>query len=278
MLFNQYMKPSFMIIGGVKCGTSSLYRYLNQHPHILPCKIKEPRIFHYKNVFKTMYKLPWYYRLYPKKKFTGTIIADWVTLTNEEKFKHTSFKKEKKSGVEYITGEASADTFARAYPRLVKTLFPHIKLIVLLRNPTKRFISDYKMHIRFANDGRKGFQSTDLRTFIAEQINSFEKGNFRNALAQGIYVKHLKNWLKIFDKNKLYISKTENLADPESAQNELNHIYRFLGLDEYSLDEKWGRFNVSKKDIEVADELKRLNEFYQPYNEVLAEQFNIYFE
>lgn len=34
-----------MIIGAMKCGTSSLYDYLIQHPQICPCKTKEPEYF-----------------------------------------------------------------------------------------------------------------------------------------------------------------------------------------------------------------------------------------
>jgi hypothetical protein len=34
-----------MIIGAMKCGTTSLYDYLVQHPQICPCLIKEPEFF-----------------------------------------------------------------------------------------------------------------------------------------------------------------------------------------------------------------------------------------
>jgi hypothetical protein len=34
-----------MIIGAMKAGTSSLYRYLIQHPQICPCRLKEPEFF-----------------------------------------------------------------------------------------------------------------------------------------------------------------------------------------------------------------------------------------
>lgn len=34
-----------LIIGAMKCGTTSLFDYLSQHPQISPCKIKEPNFF-----------------------------------------------------------------------------------------------------------------------------------------------------------------------------------------------------------------------------------------
>ena len=37
--------PDFLIIGGQRCGTSSLYYYLTEHPGILPAFTKEPHFF-----------------------------------------------------------------------------------------------------------------------------------------------------------------------------------------------------------------------------------------
>src|SRR5215472_6783465 len=37
--------PDFLIIGGQRCGTSSLYYYLTEHPAILPASTKEPHYF-----------------------------------------------------------------------------------------------------------------------------------------------------------------------------------------------------------------------------------------
>ena len=34
-----------VIIGGMRCGTTSLYRYLCGHPHVCPCRSKEPGYF-----------------------------------------------------------------------------------------------------------------------------------------------------------------------------------------------------------------------------------------
>ena len=37
--------PDFLVIGTVKTGTTSLYRYLKSHPEIYLSPIKEPRYF-----------------------------------------------------------------------------------------------------------------------------------------------------------------------------------------------------------------------------------------
>jgi len=38
------IKPNFLIIGSPKCGTTSLYNYLGQHPDIEFSDVKEPKI------------------------------------------------------------------------------------------------------------------------------------------------------------------------------------------------------------------------------------------
>jgi len=277
VFFNQHIKPSFIIIGGIKCATSSLYRYLNLHPNILPCKTKEPMIFNTSNIFKTFYKLPWYFSLFPKKEFTGFVQANWVELSANDQLVNSIFKKQKEAGVNYIVGEASAGTFTQAYPWLVKKILPNIKLVVLLRNPTSRFISHYKMNIRFTKEGRKQHQPISLDDFITKQINDFNKGDNKNELAQGIYTNHLNRWLKYFNRNQLYIGKTDDLANPVSAQKELNNIFRFLGLPEYDFGVNWKKFNASKSSINITEAKIRLDQFYQPCNNALTQQFNIQF-
>jgi hypothetical protein len=44
-MFRKYNKPAFLIIGAQKAGTSSLFRYLSQHPDIRLPKRKELHFF-----------------------------------------------------------------------------------------------------------------------------------------------------------------------------------------------------------------------------------------
>ena len=42
-------KPNFLIAGASKCGTTSLYNYLGQHPDIQFANMKEPKFFSFDN-------------------------------------------------------------------------------------------------------------------------------------------------------------------------------------------------------------------------------------
>ena len=39
------IKPNFLIVGVARCGTTSIYHYLNQHPQVAMSKKKEPKYF-----------------------------------------------------------------------------------------------------------------------------------------------------------------------------------------------------------------------------------------
>ncbi|MEM6612497.1 MAG: sulfotransferase [Cyanobacteria bacterium P01_C01_bin.72] len=53
------IKNFALIIGAMKCGTTSLFDYLSQHPEIAPCKLKEPQFFSRSNNFQRGFS---YYR------------------------------------------------------------------------------------------------------------------------------------------------------------------------------------------------------------------------
>jgi Sulfotransferase domain len=103
-----------IILGGAKCGTTSLYFYLIQHPKILPSIKKE--LFFFNKFHKTT---EWYRKQFPE------II-----------------------GEEEITGEGTPIYFV--HPQVARRIFdynPKIKLIVLLRNPVDRAYSQYNHFI-----------------------------------------------------------------------------------------------------------------------------------
>lgn len=111
------LKLDFAIIGAMKCGTTSIASYLDQHPEISMHDDKEPNLF----------------SRYP----------DWKNRLDDY-FSHFDHKKR-------CLGEASttytkypmygADTPQRLYDHN-----PNMKLIYIVRDPLKRIISDY-MHL-----------------------------------------------------------------------------------------------------------------------------------
>ncbi|HLR25420.1 MAG TPA: sulfotransferase domain-containing protein [Fodinibius sp.] len=107
------MFPTFIIIGAMKCGTSSLYHYLRLHPEVGMSDIKEVDFFIKENNFDK--GVEWY-----QDRFQG------------------DYK---------IFGEASPNYSKAHYfagvPQRMAELVPEVKLIYLVRDPIERIISHY---------------------------------------------------------------------------------------------------------------------------------------
>ncbi len=56
------MRPNFLIIGAQKCGTTSLFQLLGEHPDIRMCSKKEPHFFSYDQHYER--GMAWYESLY----------------------------------------------------------------------------------------------------------------------------------------------------------------------------------------------------------------------
>ncbi len=119
------MLPSFLIIGGAKCGTTSLYAYLMEHPNILPASMKEVGFFqHIRNTKTSFYR------------------------------SHFPLRRQNK-----ITGEASTVYFVHSLvPKRVRELLPSVKLIVLLRNPVDRAYSGFNYMVNLGAQISENFE------------------------------------------------------------------------------------------------------------------------
>lgn len=111
------MVPNFIIIGGMKCGTSSLHYYLSLHPEIGMSAIKETDYFIEENNYNKGFD--WY-----KSQFQG------------------SFR---------IFGEASPNYTKAHYfsgvPQRMHQALPDIQLIYLVRDPIVRIISHFTHNV-----------------------------------------------------------------------------------------------------------------------------------
>ena len=132
------MLPSFVIVGAMKCGTSSLYRYLASHPDAVPSSLKETDFFKTDADFAK--GLDWYGSLF------GT-----------------------KSG--RVAFEASPNYAKRhlfpGVPARMRSVLPDAKLIYVLRDPIDRVVSHY------IHNYSQGRESRPLADAVLESDNNY---------------------------------------------------------------------------------------------------------
>jgi hypothetical protein len=126
--------PDFVIIGGKKCGTTSLYHLLTQHPYVEPAAAKE---LHY---FDALFDegAEWYRQCFPAPRW--------------------------ENGRRTITGEGTPYMTHRLAPERMAQLIPRARLIALLRNPVDRAHSDHQQVVRKGRESRTFEEATEDET------------------------------------------------------------------------------------------------------------------
>jgi hypothetical protein len=182
------MLPHFIIIGAMKSGTSSLFKYLASNPNTVPSSIKEP------NFFKSDKSVQRGLNSYP----------DLFTRIGEFAFEaSTSYsKRHKYPGV----------------PERMHALLPEIKLIYLLRDPVKRVISHY-VHSYGSRKELKPFSEaiSDPKCDYIQTSKYFYQ-------VQAYLDFYTRDQIMIVDSNRLY-KDTRNLLSEVSFFLDIPDVY-----------------------------------------------------
>ena len=201
------MLPNFLIIGAAKSGTTAIYTYIKQHPEIFMSPKKELRYFS---------------NIYPQpKNVPNQYIHESVS--SLEEYEHFF------DGVtdERVIGESSPTyLYTPGTAENIKLNIPHVKLLVILRNPIDRAYSAYTHALREWKEPAKTFkEALDLET------QRIEAGwgmlwHYTNA---GFYFEQLSRYYRIFDSLQIKVVLYDDLVnDPYDL---LQDIFLFLGVD-----------------------------------------------
>lgn len=194
--------PGALIIGVKKGGTRALLEFIRIHPDVRAAG-NEIHFFdkHYGK------GLEWY-----REKMPPTLEGQ-ITLEKTPSY--------------FITKDA---------PHRVQHMNPSVKLLVVVRDPVTRAISDYTQAVSKKSDMRK-FESLVF-------LNGTDKIDTSwGPVKLGIYARYLSRWLKCFPLSQfLFVSGERLIVDPAI---ELRRVQDFLGL-KIVVNEKHFYFNSTK--------------------------------
>jgi hypothetical protein len=134
---------------------------------------------------------------------------------------------------QYLTIEKTPHYFIdRQTPSRIQRLFPQMKVIIILRDPITRAISDYvqlKYHHRY-------YPSFD---------DIIDRENFTQwtPIDIGCYTKYIRRWLNYFPREQIHFVDGENLI--RRPWQELAYVQRFLNIS-LDIDENHFYFNSHK--------------------------------
>lgn len=192
------MLPTFIIAGAPKCGTTSLFKYLGEHPDTCMSSIKEPDFF---TEERGQDKGAGPDASIRSGQFSKGL--EWY----ESLFEHC--------GPDTARGEASPYIQRPDAPGLIRRAIPEVRLIFILRNPIDRTFSNYWQDIK---------KGAALPPF--DEAVRTDHPRIRRYLEASTYSKGLTSFYNEFDPGQILILLFDDLVrDPGSVVNyALDHI------------------------------------------------------
>lgn len=255
---NSLMEPDFIVIGGMKCASTSLHHLVQQHPDVAKSVMKETN--HFSNHFRR--SLRWYRTNFAPKS--------------------SARRHEEQTGRKMITGESSPlYIFHPLAAKRIYEAYPNAKLILVIRNPIDRAWSHFKqmerrkhepLSFEEALEQEPGRINGEMEKLIAGEIDFSPQLVHFTYLERGKYLNQIKKFHEYFPKEQLMIIKTEDFKQDQKAI--LDRTCEFLGLSPYEWP-KIKSYNVGGYSEKMKPETRQfLQEYFEPHNAALSEYLN----
>jgi hypothetical protein len=204
--------PDFLVLGAQKAGTTALYEYLRRHPQITGPSWKEVSFFD----------------------------RHWA---RGESWYRGNFPNLARTRGKLVSEASPSYVFHPLAPQRVQEVVPEARLIVLVRNPVDRALSQYNHEVALGREplpfeealdaeeerlrGEQERMAADPRYFSREWWSHTYK-------ARGRYAEQLQRWLAVFPREQLLVLPTDDLgSDPAQAHAQ---VLEFLGASPQRLD------------------------------------------
>lgn len=272
-------RPSYLIIGADKSGTSSLYFYMQAHPQVTAARQKQIQFF------------------------------DHAYNRGAESYIRNSFPHMLES--QHVTGEASPGYMVYSeVPQRVKRDLPEVRILLMARDPVERAWSGYKYN--YLRALKRGAEPIPFDTMVRWEIDRVlepclremqtvtgngnsvgaridmskscygkvsKKTQFREVysgepdfdgktwplsslpkpcsygchqfVGRGLYVNMMAWWYDVFPADQIHIVCTEDLSPPEKAAQTMADVAAHVGLDpefDFLPTVSKGRYNVEGRE------------------------------
>jgi len=233
-------RPSFLMPGAPKCGSSSLFDALLLHPRVRRGPFKEPA---------SMIRYP------------GSELRLRMNFPFVRPF------------APWVCGDASMEYwFHPDVPARAAEMMPDARLIFIFREPVARAWSEFRM---FRKSGEDNADFTETVTNAIRWLSApTGKELCRSALRQsnnplryvrcGMYADLLQDWWRYFTREQSLVLFLEELT--ESPQDHLSRIWRHLGVEPVPVTKMPHARDGGGAEPLPAGAAHVLSEFYKPLN------------
>lgn len=236
--------PNLIIIGAMKCGTTTLHHHLNLHPKIFMSREKELDFFVYELKWKR--RLEWY-----KSHFVGE-----ATIYGESSPNYTNYP--------YWAG----------VPERMYSIVPEAKLIYILRDPIERIISHYTHRYAAGKESQpisRALSNFDNNVYISRSkyymqleqfLNYFPGENILVITLEDLSNRPQKTWEVILD--FLELDKSDNF-NPSPKKLHRSSFKRRKNQWGETLSRSFMKKTIKKMPPEVRYNFEKI--FYLPFSQ-----------
>ena len=180
--------PDFLIVGAQKCGTTSLFQYLDEHPQVYTSPEKEPHFYSY----------------------VGEKRPHWGM---EEVDNYTSLFQEA-SPEQHCVEASTWYLYSTTAAEQIRQYAPDTKCIALLRQPVDRAYSSWSFRVQ------QGWETLSFEEAIAEEEKRIEQGKPWDVhyLHAGLYFEQVRRFYSQLGRDQVRIFLFEDFRnDPEEV-------------------------------------------------------------
>lgn len=249
------VEPSFLMVGAQRAGTTSLFRALMTHPHVL-----RPLLHKGVNYFDVNFDrdMSWYLGHFP------------LRLT----------ARRRRSPGQDLAAVFEASGYYLFHPhaagRIAERL-PKVKIVAMVRDPVERAYSAYKHELARGfetetferalalEDARVLPELTRMLTDPAYQSATYRHQAYRR---RGHYAEQLQRYVDLLGRDRVHVLESERFfSDPET---ELTQLLEFLELPVH-LPASFDRFNA-RPGVPLTPAVEtELREYFQPHDAALGD-------
>jgi Sulfotransferase domain len=214
--YRMRMLPAFLIVGAERCGTTSMFHVLRQHPAVFSTTLRKQEV-HYFDVFYDR-GLAWY-----QSQFPLTVPARLAV---------------RRTGATPAAFEASPYyMFHPLAPARIHRDLPGVRLLVLLRDPVERAYSAHANHVGHGLETESFERALELEDsrlageaerLIADPSYASYSHRHHSYRIRGHYADQLEHLEQIFGRDRIHVVDSDDFfADPGPAYDQ---VLDFLGL------------------------------------------------
>ena len=201
--------PDFLLVGAKRGGTTSLWKYLTEHPDVLPMfprAEKHKGLYYFDEGFAHGDR--WYRSHFPMRAHVA--------------------RRARRTGHRTVVGEATPYyLYHPLAPERARTAVPDVAILVVLRDPVERAYSHYKERVRnqteplsFADavDAEPARLAGEAERIVTEPGYVSFAHRHQSYVDQGRYAPMLERWFAAYGRDRVHVEISEEMyADPQAT-------------------------------------------------------------